>query len=87
MNVVRTREQMTREERVSFVLRQCALLVDPRNGYLKSLADVLEIHEVTLSVWIKQGYVPFHQAKKLQKRFGKKRAPVDELCPTSFRRT
>lgn len=86
MSIVKPRDEMTRQEIVSLVLRQCALLCDPRHGHLKSLADALEVHEVTVSVWIGQGYVPEHQIRKLQKKFGKKNAPIDDLCPVEFRR-
>jgi hypothetical protein len=87
MDAVKPREEMTRQEIVSFALRQCALLCDPKHGHLKSLAAVIDAHEVTLSVWIGQGYVPEHQVRKLQKKFGKKNAPLDDLCPVEFRRS
>lgn len=87
MEAVKPREEMTRNELVSFILRQCALLCDPKHGHLKSLAAVIDAHEVTLSVWIGQGYVPEHQVRKLQKKFGKKNAPLDDLCPVEFRRS
>lgn len=86
MEAVKPREEMSRQEIVSFVLRQCALLCDPRHGHLKTLAAEIDAHEVTLSVWINQGYVPLHQCQKLQKKFGKKNAPLDDLCPVEFRR-
>lgn len=85
MDAIKPREEMTRQEVVAFVLRNCALRCDPRHGHLKSLADVIDTHEVTLSVWIRQGYVPVHQVAKLQKKFGKKNAPLDDLCPEEFR--
>jgi hypothetical protein len=87
MHAVKPREDMTRQEVVSFVLRQCALLCDPRHGHLKSLAEAIGAHEVTVSVWIGQGYVPEHQVYKLQKKFGEQNAPLDDLCPVEFRRS
>lgn len=85
MSAIKPRDEMTRTELVSYILRSCALLVDPRLGLLRSLAETLEVHEVTVSAWIAQGYVPQHQALKLNKRFGE-HAPVDDLCPAEFRR-
>lgn len=84
--VFKPKENMSRQELVSFILRNCALLVDPRNGHLKSLAPVVDSHEVTLSNWIAQGYVPLHKARKLEAKFGKDNAPMDDLCPEEFRR-
>ena len=86
MSVVKSRDEMTRQELISFILRNCALMCDPRYGRLKALAEAIDTHEVTVSVWISQGYVPEHQVRKLQKRFGKKSAPIDDLCPVEFRR-
>lgn len=80
------KENMTRQDLVSFILRNLALRIDPRNGHLKSLAPLLDTHEVTLSNWIAQGYVPFHKARKLEAKFGKVHAPIDDLCPEEFRR-
>lgn len=84
--VVKPKADMSRQELVSFILRSCALQIDPRFGHLKSLAADMESHEVTLSNWITQGYVPFHKARKLERKFGKKIASADELCPDEFRR-
>lgn len=86
MIAIKPRNEMTRQELVSFILRQCALLCDPISGHLKSLSPLLEVHDVTLSVWISQGYVPEHQVVKLQKRFGEDNAPLDDLCPVEYRR-
>jgi hypothetical protein len=71
----------TRQEVVSFILRSCALLVDPRRGELKRLAERMNKHETTLSDWIKQGRVPRMSAEWLERRFGKKVANADTLCP------
>lgn len=62
---------LTREEAVSLCLRQCALVIDPRNGFLKSLAEDLDLHETTLSVWITNGRIPRKAARRLRARFGK----------------
>lgn len=87
METVKPRDEMSRQELVSLILRRCALLCDPRRGRLKSLAESIDVHEVTVSVWIGQGYVPKHQVRKLQKKFGKENAPLDGLCPIEFRRS
>ena len=63
---------LSREDIVALCLRQCALVIDPRNGYLKSLADQFEWHETTLSTWIKNGRIPFKAARRLQRVFGSK---------------
>ncbi|MBT9159026.1 MAG: hypothetical protein DDT26_00275 [Dehalococcoidia bacterium] len=86
MQPIKPREEMTRQELVSFILRHCALRCDPRHGRLRVLAAQLQVHEVTISVWIAKGYVPFEQAKKLEKKFGRSCAPANDLCPTTFRR-
>ena len=86
MEPIKPRSEMTRQEVVSVILRSCALLVDPRNGHLRSLAVALELHEVTLSNWIAQGFVPEFQVQKLQRKFGSQAAPLDDLCPVENRR-
>lgn len=65
-------ESMTPQEQVSFCLRQCALALNPRTGYLKDLAAELEVHETTLSLWMREGRIPVKAARRLQRRFGKK---------------
>ena len=70
---------LSREEIVSLCLRQCALVIDPRNGHLKSLADEFEWHETTLSTWIRNGRIPVKPARKLLRRFGKKLVNLDLL--------
>jgi hypothetical protein len=82
----KTRDSMSRKDLVSHHLRVLALQVDPRTGLLNRLAEELDVHPVTLSAWIAQGYVPWFQCKKLQKRFGRKLVPLDDLCPEEFRR-
>lgn len=77
----------TRQELVAKVLRTCALDCDPRNGRLKSVADLLAVHETTISGWIAQGYVPEFQVRKLQKCFGTRTVSLDDLCPVEFRRS
>lgn len=79
MNPIKPREDLTRKEIVSLCLRQCALVVDPGNGHLKSLANEFEWHEVTLYTWIKNGRIPFKSARKLERRFGKRFVNVDLL--------
>lgn len=46
-----------RRAHVSRVLRQCALIVDSQ-GRLKKLAERIDVHPVTVSVWIRNGRVP-----------------------------
>lgn len=86
MQPIKPREEMTRQELVSFILRHCALRSDPRHGRLRVLAAQLGTHEVTISVWIKKGYVPYEQAKKLQSKYGRACAPLADLCPEENRR-
>lgn len=86
MEALKPRDAMSRQEVVSSLLRQCALKCDPRRGRLNRLAKVIRVHEVTLSVWIRQGYVPETQVLRLQDKFGPELAPMDDLCPAEFRR-
>lgn len=81
----KTRETLSRNDLVSHHLRVLALIVDPRKGQLNRLAEAIEVHPTTLSTWIEQGYVPLFQCKKMERRFGKKKVLVDELCPEEFR--
>lgn len=85
MTPVKPRDSLTRSEIVSNRLRKLAKLADLDNGYLKVLADRLDVHQTTISAWIAQGYVPMFQVRKLQRRFGNRSAPLDELCPEEFR--
>ena len=85
MTPEKPRDSLTRSEIVSNRLRKLAKLADLDNGYLKILADRLDVHQTTISAWIAQGYVPVFQVRKLQRRFGKRHAPLDELCPPEFR--
>ncbi len=82
---LKPRSEWTRNEVVGFHLGVLALHVDPLNGQLNVLADALELNAMTLTRWKAQGYVPFHQVKRLQKRYGKKLVPEDELCPVEYR--
>ncbi|HEY1403523.1 MAG TPA: hypothetical protein VGB05_05310 [Pyrinomonadaceae bacterium] len=70
MKPAKAPDGLSREELVSFCLRQCALVVDPRNGHLKSLAAMFDWHETTLSTWIANGRIPLKACKKLRGRFG-----------------
>jgi len=72
MTLVPIPEDCDRQTVVAFVLRQCALVVDPRYGKLSTLADEIDVHYTTLSLWIQEGRVPERAAKRLQRRFGKK---------------
>lgn len=65
-------ENLSPQDQVSLCLRQCALNLSPRTGYLKDLAAELEVHETTLSLWIREGRIPRKAARRLQRRFGKK---------------
>ena len=80
-----TRDSMSRNDLVSHHLRVLALIVDPRKGQLNRLAAEMDVHPTTVSAWISQGFVPWFQCKKLQKRFGKKKVALDDLCPEEFR--
>lgn len=70
MKPANTPDGLSREELVSFCLRQCALMIDPRFGHLKSLAAVFDWHETTLQTWIKNGRIPQKACRKLRGRFG-----------------
>lgn len=83
---LKPRGQWSRTEIISFHLNVLALHVDPLHGRLTTLADALEINPITLSRWKTQGYVPWHRVKYLQKRYGRKLIPEDELCPVEYRR-
>lgn len=57
---------------VSQVLRQCALILDPRNGSLAAFEDEFDIHVTTVRTWIRNGRIPPKPCRRLLKRFGKK---------------
>ena len=62
----------TRKKRsalVSRCLRQCALKIDPQ-AQLKTLAKKIDVHPVTLSVWIRDGRIPAKSARVLLAAFG-----------------
>jgi hypothetical protein len=80
------RRKLTRSEIVSRILRSLAIEVDPITGHLTKLAEFIDKHPVTLSGYIKQGYVPEDVVKCLQKKFGESAVRMDELCPAQFRR-
>jgi hypothetical protein len=84
---LKPRDQWTREEVVGFHLNMLALHVDPKDGLLTTLAMAIEVDPVTLGRWKAQGYVPWHQVVRLQKRYGKKLVPENELCPAENRRS
>jgi hypothetical protein len=79
-------KKLSRSEIVSLALRRCALACDPLNGHLKVLAKRLGVHHVTLSVWIKQGYIPAVSADEIERQFGKSNADAGILCPANRRR-
>ena len=58
-----------RQEYVAGCLRSCASRVDPRYALLKSLAEKIEYHPLTLSGWIAQGRVPHKAALTLKHHF------------------
>lgn len=67
------------QERVALCLRKCALEIDPRQGLLKALAQHIDMHETTLSMWQAQGYIPRKSARMLQRKFGKRLANAEIL--------
>lgn len=73
------KRRMTPSEVVKHHLLTMALVVDPGNGRLEHLAEAIELHPVTLSKWIAQGYIPDFQLRKLVNRFGDL-APVADLA-------
>lgn len=72
MTHIQAPEGADRSTLVSLTLRQCALVVDPRYGRLSNLAEELDVHATTLSLWIREGRIPRKAARRLQRRFGKK---------------
>lgn len=70
-------KNLSPQEQVSFCLRQCALHLNPRTGHLKDLAEELEVHDTTLSLWIREGRIPRKAARRLQRRFGSKLVNLD----------
>lgn len=84
---LKPREQWSREEIIGFHLGLLALHIDPLHGRLNVLADAIEIDPITVGRWKSQGYIPWHQVKRLQKRYGKKLIPEDALCPAEHRRS
>jgi hypothetical protein len=58
-----------RQEYVAKCLRMCALQVDPRLAQLKSVAEKIDCHPLTLSNWIAKGRVPRASAMLLEKHF------------------
>lgn len=84
---LKPRDQWSRQDVVAFHLRTLALHVDPLRGEIKALADAIEVNPITISRWATQGFVPLHQVKRLQKRYGEKLVPGDELCPAANRRS
>jgi hypothetical protein len=68
-----------RQTLIALCLRKCALEVDPRQGLLKTLAEHVEMHVTTLSMWTSQGYIPRKSARMMQRKFGKKLANAEIL--------
>lgn len=76
----KSRAQLQLEARqglINKVLRTIALEIDPRTGSLKAVADDFGVHHVTLSVWVRKGFIPREQATKLRKRYGEHLVDVD----------
>lgn len=70
MNPIHLPGDMSREEIVSVALRQCALILDPRYGRLSILAAKLELHDNTLTTWMRNGRIPPKRCRQLHKLFG-----------------
>lgn len=79
MKPIPTPDEMSREDFVSVTLRQCALIVDPKYGSLASLAARMGLHEATLRVWIRNGFIPHRPCHRLLKMFGEKWIDFDRL--------
>jgi len=78
--------EWTRQDTVAFHLNVLALHVDPQRALLSKLAEAIEVDSVTLSRWKNQGFIPWHQVRRLLKKYGKRLVPADELCPVEYRR-
>lgn len=85
--VGKTTKIRARQEIVSKALRTLALHHDPMSGNLTKLADRIQVHPVTLSVWINKGYVPHASVLVLEAVFGKQLVDLDALCPLENRRS
>lgn len=72
------KRRLSPSEIVRHHLLKMALVVDPSHGRLNHLCDEIDVHPTTVSQWIKQGYIPSFQLRKLEKRFGEL-APVEDL--------
>lgn len=80
MNPIKPTEEMTQHELVSLCLRQCALALNPATGYLKDLAAELDVHESTLTFWMREGRIPAKSARRLARRFGARLVDVEKVC-------
>jgi hypothetical protein len=69
---------MTPPERVSYILRRCALELH-HLGELTLLAEEMGVTLNTVSRWKRIGYMPMTKARWLERRFGTELAPVNLL--------
>lgn len=72
-------EDISRTDYVSLILRQLALMLDPRLGRLACLAEEIEVHPTTLQLWITNGRIPRKPCRRLLKRFGRRWIDFDRL--------
>ena len=72
-------DDISRTDYVSLILRQLALMRDPKLGRLSILADEFDLHPSTLQVWITNGRIPPKACRRLLKAFGKKWIDYDRL--------
>lgn len=59
----------TPDERVRYLLRRIALILDPVTGHLASLCEKYGWHETTVSRWQRLGGVPRDKAAILHRDF------------------
>lgn len=69
---------VTRQDLIRYYLRRMALEVHPDAKYV-TLAEAIDVHPMTLTVWIRWGRIPKKSARQLQRRFGPELAPADLL--------
>lgn len=82
MNPIKPTDEMSPQEVVSLCLRQCALALNPGTGYLKDLAAELDVHESTLTFWMREGRIPMKSARRLLRRFGARLVDITKVSQT-----
>lgn len=84
---VRINPPSTDERRVRcrVLLHTLRAHADPDHASPDPLAAKLKVSRQYLSAWIRKGYVPLHQAQRLNRLYGDDLAPIDGLCWTEIK--